>query len=53
MERGDLAEFGKKNATQMMIFLPIENVARKKIYVLKLFNFFCDTRSIALTGAGI
>ena len=28
MERGDLAEFGK-NATQMMIFLPIENVGRK------------------------
>ena len=29
MERGDLAEFGKKNATQMMIFLAIENVGRK------------------------
>ena len=29
MERGDLAEFGKKNATQMMIFLPIKNVGRK------------------------
>ena len=29
MERGDLAEFGKKNATQMTIFLPIENVDRK------------------------
>ena len=34
MERGDLAEFGKKNATQMMIFLPIENVGRKiKMYL--------------------
>ena len=31
MERGDLAEFEKKNATQMMIFLPIENVGRKII----------------------
>ena len=31
MERGDLAEFGKKNATQMMIFLHIENVVRKII----------------------
>ena len=31
MERGDLAEFGQKNATQMMIFLPIENVGRKII----------------------
>ena len=30
MERGDLAEFGKK-PTQMMIFLPIENVGRKII----------------------
>ena len=29
MECGDLAEFGKKNAAQMMIFLPIENVGRK------------------------
>ena len=28
MERGDLAEF-EKNATQMMIFLPIENVGQK------------------------
>ena len=31
MERGDLAEFGKNNATQMMIYLPIENVGRKII----------------------
>ena len=30
MERGDLSEF-VKNATQMMIFLPIENVGRKII----------------------
>ena len=28
MDRGDLAEF-EKNATQIMIFLPIENVGRK------------------------
>ena len=38
MERGDLAEFGKKNATQMMIFLPIENVGRK-IKSIKLLSF--------------
>ena len=31
IERGDLAEFGEKNATQMMIVLPIENVGRKII----------------------
>ena len=36
MERGYLAEFGKKNATQMMIFLPIENVGRK----IKNYNTF-------------
>ena len=35
MERGDLAEFGK-NATQMMSFLPNENVGRKIIKQVRL-----------------
>ena len=29
VQSGVLAEFGKQNATQMMIFLPVENVGRK------------------------
>ena len=37
MEREDLAEFGKKTATQMMIFLAIENVGRKKLTQMMIF----------------
>ena len=42
MERGDLAEFGKKNATQIMIFLPIENVGLKIKTDKLLLWFFCS-----------
>ena len=36
MERGELAEFGKKTQHRMMIFLPIENVGRKIIKIIHL-----------------